>query len=383
VISAEGDRPLVWPVEMWPDIDRMLWLEGMDFSDPFVCSQAKGLAAATVNNARKAYGRFLAVLGEAGGLQQDSRPADRLTRVTATLFLRSLFACKNSHNSVTARIQGLYCAMRIMEPKLDWRWLIDRQGMLTIDRRDIIVYDGGDLEAWGHDLMACAQASLDPAFRQVWYRNGLMITIYATSAPRLRAIGNMQLGKHIRRMSSGAWELWFNTSDVKNRRIMEYALPERLWPCVDRYVEHERKELLDGRACDHFWVGRLGERLGVRGIEGMIRRASKDKFGQAFGPHRFRHSLATTQARIAPYNPGLAASLLGISEGVLAEHYNKARNILTFERFQAGVQAARQQIGPPIEEPDDDDLVNHLLGLDDASQSEVSLGEPDSLSDSA
>jgi hypothetical protein len=115
----------------------------------------------------------------------------------------------------------------------------------------------------------------------------------------------------------------------------------------------------------------------------MIRRASKDKFGQAFGPHRFRHSLATTQARIAPYNPGLAASLLGISEGVLAEHYNKARNILTFERFQAGVQAARQQIGPPIEEPDDDDLVNHLLGLDDASQSEVSLGEPDSLSDSA
>ena len=90
-----------------------------------------------------------------------------------------------------------------------------------------------------------------------------------------------------------------------------------------------------------FWIGRLGEKFGARGIEGTIRRASEAKLGKVFGTHCFRHSLATTLADIDPTTPGVAVSILGTSEGVVKEHYNKARDHDAFRHFQADTQVAR------------------------------------------
>ncbi len=355
--------PLVWPLDAWPDIDRQLWHTGMDFSDLFAIPHAAGLAETTINNARKAHGRFLAVLAEGGVLDWTARPADRLTRQHARLFVRELVACGNTHNTINARVQALFCAMRIMEPKSDFKWLIENLDQLTIDRRDIAVIDSRDLEAWGVELMERASASLDPVYRQIWFRNGLMITILATLAPRLRALSSMQLGKHAQRTSSGGWDLWFPARAVKTQRLIDYPVPQRLWSYVDRYVDRERKELLDGKMCDSFWIGKFGEKLGVRAIEGLIRRASEAKFGEAFGTHRFRHALATTAAYIEPTTPGLAASILGISERVVTEHYDKVRNHSAFERFQSDTRAARLGATISLEEADEDEIVNHLLGL--------------------
>jgi hypothetical protein len=42
----------------------------------------------------------------------------------------------------------------------------------------------------------------------------------------------------------------------------------------------------------------------------MIGRLSKARFDITFGPHRFRHAIATTAPLHAPEYPGLAAPLL-------------------------------------------------------------------------
>jgi hypothetical protein len=55
-----------------------------------------------------------------------------------------------------------------------------------------------------------------------------------------------------------------------------------------------------------------------------IRLLSRQRFGESFGPHRFRHAIATTATLRDPDHPGLAVGVLGISGAVLEEHYNRA-----------------------------------------------------------
>ena len=71
-----------------------------------------------------------------------------------------------------------------------------------------------------------------------------------------------------------------------------------------------------------------------------------------------------SEGGIDDQTPGLAASILGITEEVVAEHYNKARKTHVFERFQAKTEAARIEFPSPSDEVDDEDIVNHLLELD-------------------
>ena len=160
----------------------------------------------------------------------------------------------------------------------------------------------------------------------------------------------MRLGRQVVREADGTgWRLAFRTEDIKTQRPVEYALPANLVPCLERYVAVERPELLQGRRHDWFWVNCQGERLGSRAIEGSIRRASRARFGAAFGPHRFRHSLATTVAYADPANPGLAAAVLAISEPVVEAHYNRARQDQAARRFQDILRRERARMAPRLE----------------------------------
>ena len=51
---------------------------------------------------------------------------------------------------------------------------------------------------------------------------------------------------------------------------------------------------------------------------------TRGRFGIAFGPHRFRHAIATTAPMRDPSHPGVAAGLLGISKEVVEQSYNRA-----------------------------------------------------------
>ena len=59
------------------------------------------------------------------------------------------------------------------------------------------------------------------------------------------------------------------------------------------------------------------------------------------GPHRHRHNLATMMADEAPENPGAAATVLGIREGMVDRHYAQARERKAHELNQRAVKKAR------------------------------------------
>ena len=304
-------------------------------------SYAADLAQSTLNNARKGYGRWLAVLADAGELDPTAPPAARVTRPRAKLFGKALRACGNTNNSMHARFWELRSALRVMQPDEDFAWLTSWLGLLPIERQDVEVFDSRALAAWGHQLMQSALEHPQPMVRQTRYRNGLMIGILAARAPRLRALAAMRLGRQVLPGPDGGWQLSFKSQDIKTQRGVEYDVPDSLLAGIDRYVAVERRELLQGHQHDWFWVNRNGEKLGIRGIEGVIRRGSGEQFGTVFGPHRFRHSLATTAAYADPANPGLAASVLAISEEVNAAHYNQARQDEAMRRYQDHVQTER------------------------------------------
>jgi integrase len=71
----------------------------------------------------------------------------------------------------------------------------------------------------------------------------------------------------------------------------------------------------------------------------MICKRSKARFGVAFGPHRFRHAIASTAPLRASHLPGLAAPLLGISQAVIETHYDRANQVAALQKFQAIIEA--------------------------------------------
>ena len=99
-----------------------------------------------------------------------------------------------------------------------------------------------------------------------------------------------------------------------------------------------RPALLQGKRHDDFWVGINGKPLQRKGIQAMIGRLSKVRFDVTFGPHRFRHAIATTAPLRAPEHPGLAAPLLGISKEVVETHYNRSQQVSAVRTFQSIVE---------------------------------------------
>ena len=76
-------------------------------------------------------------------------------------------------------------------------------------------------------------------------------------------------------------------------------------------------------------------------IAQMIMRRSFARFGEPFGPHSFRHALATTAINLMPANPGIAAAVLGNSHRVVEQHYARADRLLAGKSYLSAVDAAR------------------------------------------
>ncbi|WP_343894386.1 integrase [Craurococcus roseus] len=257
-------------------------------------------------------------------------PAARLTPARVRAYLGALRAAGNANSTIVTRFFELRSALRIMQPEADLRWLVSPKGtplrvLLPAGRRAVDVPNSAVLYAWGRDMMRDALRREHPTVRAARYRDGLLIAVLAAVAPRIRTLAATRIGWHLSRHGGCFW-LAYTSADVKNRRVIEYPLPPELTSCVERYLEVERPRLLKGRQHDWFWVRRSdGAGMNESDIGSLVRYASKARFGTAFGPHLFRHALATTAARLDASNPGLAAAVLAVSDAVVDAHYNLAK----------------------------------------------------------
>jgi hypothetical protein len=406
---------LVMEFEDWPEADRRLWTAGEWINaKPRHPGLGSRLRPVTIRNAMRAYGRFLMVLEEAGELLPGESPAQRVTPERVATYLAALKAQDNRDNSIKVRLFDLRVAIRIMEPKAKLDWLTRPGGhsldsLLKQEPREFPIIPSPVLYAWGIGLMEDEMGERAPgegeagqaagegtgrsrnnpaavtignepaggmrtrnasagrvAARYDWseetlqiqrdrsFRDGLIIAILACRAPRLRSLADMRLDRHLRLVGEEFW-LCFGKGDVKNRKPIEYSLPEGLTPYIHRYLDEVRPRLLQDLRSEWVWVIDEGGRFQDIGIGQMIRRRSLASFGHAFGPHRFRHALATTLAEEDPENPGLAAGLLGVTEQVVAGHYRRAKTTRTALRLQKQLAEERErtrllaerEAGPP------------------------------------
>jgi site-specific recombinase XerC len=84
---------------------------------------------------------------------------------------------------------------------------------------------------------------------------------------------------------------------------------------------------------DAFWLGKHGDPLRQRGIEGTVRRATMREFGHAYGTHWFRHCFGTSAPLAAPHLRGAPAAVLGNSPAVAEKDYNQTNLTIVAEMY--------------------------------------------------
>lgn len=335
-------------VEEWPVLDRRLWQlgtapgDGLDDPPP-----GAGLSPWTLRKLAKGYGRWLGFLVLRGWLEDGISPGQRVTPERADALLRLMRDLGNCGHTILGRFRELRRALRILEPQRSFTWLTAPHGAplrahLAMAQRPFVVPSASVLFRWGLDLIGAAPAIQHPIRRAVQVRDGLLIAILASRAPRLRTLAAMRLGSSVVR-DGDRFRLVFGPEQVKTRKRLEYLLPAALTRHVEQYLAVERAALLGGKRHDAFWVKRDGSALSADTLAFRVLWRSRKRFGAAFGPHRFRYAIGSSMAHAEPESPGVAAAVLGISERILRQHYDRASQERAAAAFHAELMTERDR----------------------------------------
>jgi integrase len=301
----------------WPEEDRLAWERAIaPVHGPF---RTKGGRVSRNRYTRKAlvscYGRWVGFLRHSGLLDPAESPDKRPTpeRLDA-YFVHLRDECGNADQTLVSRFVGLRTALQRMYPGVDFRHITHPGGVsirsrLPMIRKEGIVPDAAVQLEWAEELFAEALTLLDPTERRLQVREAVMIAVQATRAPRLRAFASLRIGVHLRREGDG-WILDQTPDITKRTRRHVLPLSPEVAVMLDRYLAVERIELLDGRESDALWISTRRGPLAEGSISHRIPKRAVARYGERFGTHRFRASLATQQALDAPENMHDASVLL-------------------------------------------------------------------------
>ncbi len=350
------------PLAEWPAADAAAWKRACTPSaGPF--SQNPPRSSATYSMYADGYAGYLWYLKSLNQLDPAETPAERVTRERLGGYHECLVRAGNADYTIVARFDGLRGALRLMYPAGDFTFVtrpgdVSIRQMLRMRRRPRFVPDSRAAELWAETLFIEALSLSDPAARRLQVRDAAFIGMMASRAPRRRAAVGMRLGHNLRRVGD-SWELFFDEGLMKGgRSSLQLPLGPRVGKIITRYIEFERRELLRGAAHDFVWVTKFGEPWSEKGIDFMIRTRTKARFGVAFGSHRFRASLTTTQAIVDGRNLLGTSRILAHSPAVALKHYNRAGSLQASRRHDACMDEAEnaavrllRQRAPNIHEP--------------------------------
>ena len=272
----------------------------------------------------------------------------RVTRRRLRAYVRALKAAGNADYTIIGRITELAMAMRILTPGADVGWIrrpdgISIYAMLPKNKRPMVVPDARVLFRWGLKMMD-TQLAEGARANPVAFRDGLLIALLAARGRRLRSMAELRVRREMVRQEV-TYRIELGPDQTKTHVHDRFDLPEALTPYVGHYLAKVRPVLLAGCEEDAFWIGARGAPLTAKGIEACILRLSRVRFGVAFGPHRFRHAIATSSALRDPGSPGLAAGVLGGSAQVIEQHYNRAGQIQAARAYAQVVEQRRRKLG--------------------------------------
>jgi len=343
----EGVPPRVVKVTDWPPLDQALWEEGTRLRGQFEKRRhVDRIKPATVKSAAEGYGRLLAVLAAQDAIDPAAGAADRVTPETLNRFVDALLLL-NKPSTIELRLLEIRCAMKIMAPEVDTAWIV-RPGGDSLDswfeqeprHREVEPMD--ELHAWGLAMTDRAVSKLPSLSACVAFRNGIIIAVLATCAPRLRSLVGMRDGTHLVTMPGGAYRVLLKEADLKNRdRMVDYVLPGPLSAAMEIYRTKVRPMLLGCQEHDFLWVGNGGRQLRDEGLSRMVRRAMFKRFGKEEGPQYFRHVVTSGIAEALPAHRGLAAAVQAHSLKVSDKVYTHLDGQAAIRRFSKQTLLAR------------------------------------------
>ena len=308
-------------------------------------SQNLPRSPATYDMYADGYAGYLWHLKTLNQLDAAETPAERVTRERLGSYHERLTRAGLADYTIVARFDGLRGALRLMYPAGDFGFItrpgdVSVRQMLRMHRCPRFVPDSREAELWAEALFIEALGLPDPVARRLQIRDAALIGMMASRAPRRRAAAGMRLGHNLRRVGDG-WELFFDAKLMKGgRSSLQLPLGPRVGKMLDRYIAVERRELLRGATHDFVWVTKSGDPWSEKGIDFMIRARTKERFGVAFGTHRFRTSLTTTQALVDGRNLLGTSRMLAHSPAVALKHYNRAGSLEASRRHDAYMDAA-------------------------------------------
>jgi hypothetical protein len=202
--------------------------------------------------------------------------------------------------------------------------------------------DSGVLLDWAVEMMDTARAEQGTGRWLTDYRDGLLLAMLASRGRRLRSMALLRLAHEL--LEEGEhYRIELTREQVKTNRPDRFSLPEHLSPYIRYYWDVVRPALAKERISDAFWVNRSGRPWTKKAIQTQVLERTRSRFGQAFGPHRFRHALSTTAALHDPGYPGLAAGALGISAQTVERSYNLAGQSAAISKLASLNEARRRQ----------------------------------------
>lgn len=237
------------PFGNWPGADRAAWEAAFAAGNLF---DGRGPAAHWSSGSRTSvlngYSRWLGYLSSVLPDLLDLPPADRANPNHIESYVQVL-RVEVSPTTVWNYVKHLDDALRVMAPRRDWSWLkavaanleldirpaAKRHRMVDADRHldlRIRLMDGVDLD--------------DGALAgPIQYRDGLLIALFASRPIRRRTLALMRLDQHLVKIGK-RYVLCFEWMDIKNKRPVEFYLPERLTCYADDYVARVRSRFPGG-----------------------------------------------------------------------------------------------------------------------------------------
>jgi integrase/recombinase XerD len=358
---------LVWPLAIWPEYDRSIWIEAQLGTGPGSGDNpAVNWSKRTVKNREVGYGQYLSWLHRAGILVESETIAARISPERLAGFTGDLKS-RLASVSVGMTVASLAAAARALAPDVDWSWLSRRATRLKLnskpsrDKRHAMQHTL-DLYKFGKQLMDTAGAANGKNVLTVQrYQAGLIVALLAARPLRIRNFQAISIGTSLRWEGRRYW-LTFSAEDTKTGAAIDEPLPDDLIPYLEAFLQSWRPVLVrraskvnGDPAHRRLWVDRYGAPMRENTLRSMIERYTKNRFGTAIWPHLFRDCLLTSLAVDQPDLMSISATLLGHAKSDTGnKHYNQARMLDASRRYGKVISEMREALLAPPRSGDDD-----------------------------
>lgn len=311
-------RKLSLKYDAWPAVDRqalkIAFEKGADlFGDAGLAVRWRPATRAKVI---KSYGAFLHCLERNGALDEQIAPLDRMTRENILMFVRDMQERAVVSMTIASVMRDLSEAIRVMCPGASCDDLIrasrtlDRRAVPSRDQRDQLVapstlYFGGIKRMKRLKVLAAH----DP-IAGVNFGDGLMMSMEAIKALRLRNLSGMLVGHNICHNQLDEYELKYEPHENKTRVRIRAVLPDKLAPWITYWLTVVRPNLLRTRQSQAMWITSIGTDMAPITLYYRFCKATTEETDKRINPHLTRKIIVTGIAIGAPEMIELAPGAL-------------------------------------------------------------------------